>query len=151
MASIYKEFVVNASPEFVWQAIKAVGDVHVRLAHGFVTNTRLEGDTRTVTFANGYSVQEQIVTVDDVTCRLVYRSVGGKASHHNAFFQVFPIPDGKSRVLWVTDLLPDEMRASIEHMVALGSSAIQQTLERSFQTLSGRCTDAIPDRPAASE
>ena len=135
MASIYKEFVVNASPEFVWQAIKAVGDVHVRLAQGFVTDTKLEGDTRTVTFANGFTVQEQIVSIDDATFRFVYRSVGGKASHHNAFFQVFPTPDGLSKILWVTDLLPDEMRAPIEQMVALGAGAIQKTLEQSYRSI----------------
>jgi hypothetical protein len=28
MASIYKEFLVNASPQFVWEAIKDVGAVH---------------------------------------------------------------------------------------------------------------------------
>lgn len=133
MASIYKEFVVNASPEFVWHAIKAVGDVHVRLAQGFVTDTKLVGDTRTVKFANGFTVQEQIVSIDDATCRLVYRSVGGKTSHHNASFQVFPTQDGTSRIVWVTDLLPDEMQAPIEQMVELGASAIQKTLEQQFR------------------
>jgi carbon monoxide dehydrogenase subunit G len=135
MASIYKEFLVNASPQFVWEAVKDVGAVHVRLAQGFVTDTKLEGDTRTVTFANGFVVQEQIVSTNDEMRRLVYRAVGGKASHHNAFFQVFPTPDGRSKVLWVTDLLPDEARAPIEQMVELGSAAIQKTLEKSYRAV----------------
>jgi carbon monoxide dehydrogenase subunit G len=135
MASIYKEFLVKASPQFVWEAIKDIGAVHARLAQGFVTDTKLEGDTRTVTFANGVVVQEQIVSTNDEIRRLVYRSVGGKASHHNAFFQVFPAPDGKSKVLWVTDLLPDEMLAPIEQMVELGSDAIQRTLEKSYRVV----------------
>lgn len=135
MASIYKEFLVNASPQFVWEAIKDVGAVHTRLAQGFVTDTKLEGDTRTVTFANGFVVQEQVVSTSDDLCRLVYRSVGGRASHHNAFLQVFPTPDGKSKILWVTDLLPDEMRAPIEQMVELGSGAIQRTLEQSYRAV----------------
>ena len=63
--------------------------------------------------------------------RSVYRAIGGKASHHNAFVQVFPASDGKSKVLWVTDLLPDEMRTPIERMVEFGSGAIQRTLETS--------------------
>jgi len=130
MASIYKEFLVNASPQFVWEAVKDVGAVHARLAQGFVTDTKLSGDTRTVTFANGFVVQEQVVSIDDERRRFVYRSVGGRASHHNAFFQVFPAPDGKSRILWVTDLLPDEMRVPIEQMVESGSVAIQRTLEK---------------------
>lgn len=132
MATIYKEFVVNAPPRFVWSAIKDVGAVHTRLAQGFVTDTVLADGIRTVTFANGYIVREQIVTVDDEHARLVYSSVGGRASHHNASFQVLPTPEEQSRVLWVTDLLPDEIRAPIAQMVELGTSAIQQTLERSY-------------------
>jgi len=135
MASIYKEFLVNASPQFVWEAIKDFGAVHARLAQGFVIDTKLAGDTRTVTFANGFVVQEQVISISDETRRFVYHAVGGKASHHNAFFQVFPTPDGKSKVLWVTDLLPDEMQAPIEQMVELGSGAIQRTLEKSYRTV----------------
>ena len=135
MASIYKEFLVDAPPQFVWEAIKDVAAVHMRLAEGFVTDTKLEGNIRTVTFANGFVVQEEVVSTDDVLRRFVYRAVGGRASHHNAFFQVFPTPDGKAKVLWVTDLLPDEMRAPIEQMVELGSSAIRKTLERACGSL----------------
>jgi carbon monoxide dehydrogenase subunit G len=135
MASVYKEFLVNASPQFVWEAVKDVGAVHARLAQGFVTDTKLEGDTRTVTFANGFVVQEKVVSINDELRRLVYRAVGGRASHHNAFFQIFPTRDGKSKVLWVTDLLPDEMRAPIEQMVELGSGAIQRTLEESYRAV----------------
>ncbi len=132
MATIYKEFIVNATPEFVWEAIRDVGAVHTRLAQGFVTNTVLSGDVRTVTFANGFVVREQIVTISDELRRLAYTSVGGRASHHNAYFQVFAAPEGQSRVLWVTDLLPENVRTPIAQMMELGSSAIKQTLEKSF-------------------
>lgn len=132
MASIYKEFLVNAPNDFVWSAIKDVGAIHTRLARGFVTNTALEGSTRTVTFANGFVVQERIVAINDEHRRLVYRAVGGRATHHNVYFQVYPAPENTSKVVWVTDLLPDEMQAPIEQMVELGSVAIQKTLEQSF-------------------
>ena len=99
MATIYKEFFVNASPQFVREAINDVGAIHVRLAQGFVNDTKREGDTRTVAFANGFVVQEQVVSKNDEIRRLAYRAVGGRASHHNAFFQLFPAADGKSKVL----------------------------------------------------
>ena len=129
---IYKEFIVRASPQHVWDAIKDIGSVHKRLAQGFVPNTVLEGDTRTVTFSNGYVVKEQIVSVSDELRRFVYRAVGGRASHHNAYFQLFPAPEGGTKVIWVTDLLPEEMRDSITQMVEAGSQSIQKTLEKSF-------------------
>ena len=132
MATIYKEFLVSATPQFVWEAIKDVGSVHTRLAQGFVTNTVLVGDIRTVTFANGFVVKERVITVSDQERRLAYTAIEGRASHHNAYLQVFPAPNGQSRVLWVTDLLPDEMCAPIAQMVELGSAAMAKTLEHSF-------------------
>jgi hypothetical protein len=135
MATIYKEFLVNAPSDFVWDAIKDVGVVHTRLAQGFVTDTVLADGIRTVTFASGVVAREQIITIDDARSRLAYSSIGGRASHHNAYFQVFPGPEGRSRVLWVTDLLPDELRDPIARMVELGSSAIQQTLEQSYKKI----------------
>lgn len=94
----------------------------------------LDGTVRTVTFANGFAVREQIVSIDDELRRLAYTSIGGRASHHNAYFQVFAVPGGGSRIAWVTDLLPDEMREPIAQMVELGSAAIVQTLEQSYQS-----------------
>jgi hypothetical protein len=132
MATIYKEFIVKATPQFVWKAIKDVGSVHTRLAQGFVTNTVLACDIRTVTFANGFVVKERIITVSDQECRLAYTAVEGPTSHHNAYLQVFSAPKGQSRVLWVTDFLPEEMRGPIEQIVELGSAAMTQTLERPF-------------------
>ncbi|HEY3698155.1 MAG TPA: SRPBCC family protein [Spongiibacteraceae bacterium] len=132
MATIYQEFIVDATPEFVWDAIKDVGAVHTRLAKEFVTNTTLDGDVRIVTFANGYIAKERIVTVSDHQRRLAYSIIEGRASHHNAYFQVFAAPNGQSRLLWVTDLLPEEMRKPIAQMVELGSAAIVQTLESAY-------------------
>ena len=75
MASIRKSLVVTAEPETVWAAIRDVGAIHERLARGFVTATALEDDTRLVTFANGMTVRERIVTIDDERRRLVYAVV----------------------------------------------------------------------------
>jgi hypothetical protein len=135
MATVYKEFTVNASPKFVWEAIRDVGAVHTRLAPGFVTNTLLSGDIRTVTFSNGFVVREQIITISDDLRRLSYTAVEGKSSHHNAYFQVLGTPEGTSHVLWVTDFLPENLHASISQLVETGSAVMQQTLERLFQTV----------------
>jgi len=131
MATIYNEFVVDAPMDFVWSAVKDVGAVHTRLARDFVTNVELAGDVRTVTFANGFVVKEQIVAIDDAHCRLAYSSIGGRATHHNASIQVFDIGNGKTRVLWITDLLPDDVQGQIQQMVDQGSKAIARTLEES--------------------
>jgi len=129
MATIYKEILVKAPPAFVWEAIKDFGAVHTRLARGFVTNTVRSGDERTVTFANGFVARERLVSMDDDLRRLVYTLVEGPTSHHNASFQVLDAPEGQARLVWITDLLPEDVRPTVAQMVDSGSDAIRQTLE----------------------
>ena len=72
MASIHKEMLLDAPVERVWAAIRAVGEIHTQLAREFVVDTRVDGTSRLVTFANGVVVREQIVNVDDDARRLAY-------------------------------------------------------------------------------
>ncbi|HEX7967978.1 MAG TPA: SRPBCC family protein [Stellaceae bacterium] len=130
MASIRKEIPIAARPEDVWAAVRDVGAVHRRLAPGFVTDVRLDGDARIVTFANGMVVRELLVDIDDAARRLAYAAVGGRATHHNASFQVFAESEGRSRLVWITDLLPNDMAGPIGAMVEQGAGVIKQTLER---------------------
>ena len=44
MASIHKEILIDASSDHVWDALRDFGALHTRLAPGFVTDTRLDGD-----------------------------------------------------------------------------------------------------------
>ena len=128
MASIRKEFIVNSRPEDVWDAIRDLGAIHQRLAQGFVTDTRLEGDSRVVTFANGVVVRERIVDVNDQARRLVYAVVEWQTTHHNASFQVFADGNG-SRVVWITDLLPDELADTVGGFMEQGVAAMKRTLD----------------------
>jgi hypothetical protein len=61
MASIYKDFVIHAPPNIVWEAVRDVGAVHKRLVPGLVVEAHLEGDARIVTFANGMVLRELII------------------------------------------------------------------------------------------
>jgi carbon monoxide dehydrogenase subunit G len=128
MASIRKEFTVSARPEDVWNALRDVGAIHDRLAKGFVTNTRLEGESRVVTFANGTVVRELIVDVDDKARRLAYAVVEWQTTHHNASFQVFPNGEG-SRVVWITDLLPNTLADTVSGFMEQGAIAMKRTLD----------------------
>ena len=130
MASIHKEIAIAAPPDAVWAAVRDVGAVHQRLVPGFVTDTQMEEGARVVTFANGMVVRELIVDVDDAARRLAYASVGGRAAHHHASMQVFADAGGGSRLVWITDLLPDALAEPIRANVEHGSAIIKQTLER---------------------
>ncbi|KJS33725.1 MAG: polyketide cyclase [Desulfatitalea sp. BRH_c12] len=130
MATIYKEILLAAEPDDVWAAIRDVGAVHTRLMPGVLVDTRMDGDARVVTFASGLEVREWIVTIDDDARRLAYASVGGRATHHNASFQVFADGQGRTRLVWITDVLPDELAGPIAATVAHCSADLKQTLER---------------------
>jgi carbon monoxide dehydrogenase subunit G len=131
MASIRKEIPLDARPESVWAAVRDVGAVHERLVPGFVVDTRLEGDTRVVTFANGVVARELLVDVDDEARRVAYAVVEGplRTTHHNASMQVFPESEGRSRLVWITDVVPDAAAAPIGEMIEQGAGVMKRTLE----------------------
>ena len=55
--------------------------------------------------------------------------MGGRLSHHNASMQVFPDGTGGARLVWIADLLPDDMEPAIRTLMEMGSAAIEKTLE----------------------
>ena len=131
MASIRREIVIEASPERIWDAVRDVGAVHERLAPGFVVDTRLQAGARVVTFANGLVARELIVDVDDEARRLAWAVVGSpRLTHHNASMQVFDDGDRGSRVVWIADLLPNEIAGTIAAMIEEGLGTMKKTLER---------------------
>lgn len=131
MATIHKEIEIRRSKEFVWDAIRDVGAIHQRLVPGFVVDCKLEGDSRIVTFANGMVVRELIVDVDDETCRHSWSARGEPLTHHNASIQVFSIGHGTCRVVWIADLMPNEVAEAIGEMIQQGLSTMKHTLESS--------------------
>ena len=128
MATIHKEVEINASPQRVWEALSDIGALHTRLAAGFVSDTRLEGNARIVTFANGMVAREEIVAVDQAARRVAWAIVGQQFHHYNGAAQLFEHSDG-TRFVWTTDLLPDELAPNVEMMMTAGLAAIKKTLE----------------------
>ncbi|MGA9972173.1 MAG: SRPBCC family protein [Candidatus Acidiferrales bacterium] len=129
MASIWKEIMIEGDPDDVWAAVRDFGMVHRRLAVGFVADTRLDGDALIVTFANGLVVRELLVDLDENARRVVYSIVQGKPTHHNASMQVFAADGGRTRLMWITDLLPNEAAEPFRSMIEQGATAMKQTLE----------------------
>ena len=117
----------------VWAAVRDVGALHTRLVPGFVVDCRLDGDARIVTFANGVVARELIVDINEHDRRLVWAAVGGRLSHHNASVQVFAEGAEASRLVWIADLLPNELAANIEQMIEHGIGAMKKTLDRSSE------------------
>ena len=129
MATIHKEISIAAPADQVWDAVRDVGAIHERLVPGLVADTELEDGARVVHFANGLVIRERFVTIDDEKRRFAYSATGGNATHHNSSVQVFADGNG-SRLVWITDLLPDSVAPLVNGLVEQGSKIIKETLER---------------------
>jgi carbon monoxide dehydrogenase subunit G len=128
MASIRKEIHIDASPEKVWSALRDVGALHTRLVPGFITDTRLEGNSRVVTFGDGQTAREDIVSVDDERKRVAWAIVGQQFHHYSGAARVEPDEEG-SRFIWTADLLPDDFAEKVDEMMSAGIAVAKQTLE----------------------
>jgi hypothetical protein len=130
MATIRSELKTRAPADEVWSAVRDIGALHTRLVPGFVVDTRLEPGARIVTFINGVTLREPIVTLDDEARRLVWAAEGGRARHYNAALQVSALPDGLTSVVWTADFLPDDLHAYFSRAIEAGKAAMQKTLDR---------------------
>lgn len=128
MTTIYKEFIVEAGLESAWDALRDFNAVHQRLAPGFVIDCKPGEGSRTVTFANGFTAHEVLMGIHEAAHRLSYTVVGGKASHHLASAQLFAEGEGRTRFVWITDVLPDALGDYIDAMMAQGSTVMQRAL-----------------------
>jgi Polyketide cyclase / dehydrase and lipid transport len=131
MASIHKEISIDAHPNDIWDAVRDFGAVHRRLAPGFVTDARLDGDARMVTFANGTVARELLVDCDDKRRRLVYAVVSERVKQHSASVQVLADDDGRARIVWIVDVLPNEIAPYIDAQMDQAALAMQTALRRS--------------------
>lgn len=129
LASIRREFLIDARPEDVWDAVRDVGALHKRLVPGFVSDCRLEEGARIVTFANGMILKELIVDLDDTARRLAWSATGGPLTHHNASMQIFAEGDKRTRAVWTADFLPNELTETIATMIERGCTAMKMALE----------------------
>lgn len=130
MASVRKEIIIESSADEVWEVIRDFGAGPSRMAPGFVVDTRVEEDSRVVTFADGTVVRERFVSIDDAARRIVYSVVGDtiRPTHDNASMQVFDQRDGHSRLVWIHDVLPDDLAASLDTAMERGMTVIKRTL-----------------------
>ncbi len=131
MASIQKNIPIDAPADHVWGALRDFGALHTRLVPGFVTDTKLEGDVRIVSFANGSVAHETLVDSDDTRQRLVYAISSERLKQHSASVQVFAEGETRCRVVWITDVLPHEIAPYMDAQMDLGAAAMQTALARS--------------------
>ena len=131
MATIHRDITVATSPERLWSAVQDVGAPHERLAPGVVVDGRREGEHRVVTFAGGAVVRERILDVDHDARRVAYAVVESQLgfTYHHAEMRVVAVGEGaRSRLLWTTDLVPDDLASAVADLMDQCGAAMQHTL-----------------------
>jgi hypothetical protein len=132
MGSIRKDIALAARPDDVWDAVRDVGALHTRLVPGFVVDTKLEADAgaRMVTFANGMTIREPIIAIDEQQRRLVWTAEGGQLTHYNGAAQVFANDNGSATLVWTADFLPHDAAPFIDGMMEQGAAAMKAAFNR---------------------
>jgi hypothetical protein len=130
MASIHKTVAFNADSGDVWDAVRDFGALHTRLVPGFVLDTRLEDDARIVTFANGTVARELLVDCDETRRRLVYAVISERVKHYNASVQVCADGETRSRLVWIIDLLPNDIASYVDGQMDQAALAMQKAFGR---------------------
>ena len=97
---------------------------------GFVTDTRLDGDARIVTFANGSVAREQLVDCDEARRRLVYAIANERMKHYSASVQVLADGEARSRLVWTVDLLPNEIARYVDGQMDEAALAMRNAFRR---------------------
>lgn len=132
MATVIREIAVDAPAAPCWDALRDFGALHERLVAGFVTNAVLVAPgEREVMFYTGAVAREQLVGADERTMRLAYTVVEGPmgSTHHNASAQIVPAGPRDCRIVWITDVLPDELGDRTAGLMEAGLKAMKSTLE----------------------
>jgi hypothetical protein len=127
MASIRKDVAIAAPATKVWDAVRDFGALHTRLVPGFVLDTKLDGEARIVTFANGAVARELLVDCDDTRRRLAYAIIASeRVKHYNASVEIVRDGEARCRLVWIVDVLPHEIAPYINSQMDLGAAAMQK-------------------------
>jgi hypothetical protein len=129
MASIHKQLAVEVGPDEAWAALRLVGEPH-KLFSPVLTDAKLDGDTRTVRFANGMVLQERILEVNDELRRVAYSAADAPGmTYHHASMQVLDAGPGRCLFVWITDFLPPGIAGNIAPLIDQGAKALKTNLE----------------------
>ncbi|RXT37574.1 SRPBCC family protein [Bradyrhizobium betae] len=126
MASIHNDIPLPVRARDVWDAVRDFGALHLRLVPGFVTACTLDGDTRIVTFANGSVAREVLVDCDDARQRLVYAINSERLKHYSASVQVIAEGEARCRLVWIIDMLPNELAAYVQEQTKEAVAAMHK-------------------------
>ncbi len=128
MALVVRETRLEAAAEKAWAMLRDVGAA-ARAFPGVLVASRLEGDSRIVTFQNGSVVRERILEVDDARRLVAYSVVEARFSQHHASMQIITEGPDRSRFVWISEFLPHDFEPLVRVLVDQGTAAFRRAVE----------------------
>jgi Polyketide cyclase / dehydrase and lipid transport len=131
MTSIDMEFAIDLDADYVWRVISDWTTGPSGMSGDQVVSTKVDGNMRVVTFADGTIVRERLVTCDDDARRLVYSLLGDtvRPEHDNAVMHIVPDGPQRCRFVWSRDVLPDELSGPLSDFMERSCPMIKHALE----------------------
>jgi hypothetical protein len=128
MATIHREFEIDAAPEKAWAALRDVGRINTLIA--FLGEVKVEGDRRTCELGDQGRLDELIVSVDDERRRIAYAILDSpfNLEHHHASMQVVPNDGSGARFIWTTDVKPDGAVPDLSVAIDGAVGSLKETL-----------------------
>ena len=130
MASIHHQVAVEVGAAKAWAALRVVGDAH-KLFAPVLVDGGVQGDIRTVRFANGMVLRERILDIDENRRRVAYSATDAPGmTFHHASMQIVDAGPDRCHFIWITDFLPAEAHNNLMPLIEQGSDALKKNLER---------------------
>ena len=132
MSQITQSITVPAAPDDVWKIVGDVGGVHAWIPA--ITATRMDGDIRIATFADGGEARERIDSRDDQSRSYTYTYISGAIplDEYTSTITVSAQPDGAgSLVTWAATLqAAPQVVSSINDLYVASLAELQKVLTR---------------------
>lgn len=127
MATITRRVPVASGSVQAWDAIADPARINLLLT--FLGPATVQGDQRSCSLGDQGSLEELLVANDPHLKRVAYSITSSPFgfAHHHASMEIIEDADG-AVVVWTTDFLPDALRETIEPVIDLGVSSIQEVL-----------------------
>jgi len=144
IGSVRHEVRIARGPDEVW----ALAGDPARLHEWFpgIVACTVDGTTRTITTATGIRMPEEILVIDAVARRFVYRITGPLVRHHRGTIDVIDLGDGGSLAVYSTEADPRTMALMIG---GAAGSALDELRRRLDPPVAGTAPGPPPAAAAA--
>jgi uncharacterized protein YndB with AHSA1/START domain len=129
MASARASVTIGRPPDDVWKVVRDASAISTWFPG--ITESTADGKRRTCVLDGGAVIEEEIVNCDDELRRFQYRILSGMpVDQHLGTVDVHDLEDGRSLVVYSTEVLPDTFGAPIAESMAAGLASLRNQMEQ---------------------